>query len=292
MSDPYTVLGVPQHADYDTMKKAHHGLCMEFYTNTRNPDLCAAAHEKFKRVQDAWKILSNDSTRAELDRRIRRAENMESDPKASDVRPALQNGPAYNTRSASNATSSYNAGPASHPSADQGGAPETWETAKKVYDKARSKLSIGVERLKEANDLVPTDHPGHPDIHSVKPTADRAKEISEAYHKASKLSTEACIEFRLAKSGFEEALKLSEDAKEAMLSVPILATQLGEYKEMIIALNNHHTEAKNYVETSNNESRKFHFFAMAWFTEAHILEKGDQEGSRGLDPVFDVFRLG
>ncbi|KAF2492560.1 hypothetical protein BU16DRAFT_563873 [Lophium mytilinum] len=277
MSDPYSILGVAQDADYDTIKKAHHGLCMEFYSNARNPALRVVAHDKFKRVQEAWKVVSNTYTRAELDQSLRPPEKMDAASKTEHP---------YNLRSVAKATLSFNAGLAPNvqtaqtigpaPSAAQK-APENWEIAKKAREEACTKLHTGIKQYEEATDLIPTDYPGHPDIHRSKPSAERAKAVSQAYSKASKLATAAYTDIRLAKSGLGGALELLEQAKDGMLSGLISASHLNECKEMIIHLRIHDTEATEYMAMSNADSRKFHVLAMAWLAEADVLENGGRD---------------
>ncbi|MFZ5756866.1 MAG: molecular chaperone DnaJ [Pseudomonadota bacterium] len=64
--DLYEVLGVAKDASADDIKKAYRKLAMKYHPD-RNPD-DKAAEEKFKEVQAAYEILSDDQKRAAWDR--------------------------------------------------------------------------------------------------------------------------------------------------------------------------------------------------------------------------------
>ena len=63
--DPYEVLGVPRTATADQIREAHRKLAKKFH-----PDLnkTAEAAAKFKEVQEAYDLLSDDAKRAQYDR--------------------------------------------------------------------------------------------------------------------------------------------------------------------------------------------------------------------------------
>ena len=64
--DLYTTLGVSKNASKDEIKKAHRKLALKYHPD-KNPD-DDAAREKFKRVQEAFDVLSDDEKRAAYDR--------------------------------------------------------------------------------------------------------------------------------------------------------------------------------------------------------------------------------
>ena len=64
--DLYQTLGVDRSASTDDIKKAHRKLAVKLHPD-RNPD-DKAAQEKFKRVQEAYDVLSDDEKRAAYDR--------------------------------------------------------------------------------------------------------------------------------------------------------------------------------------------------------------------------------
>ena len=63
--DYYDVLGVPRTADAAALKRAYRKLAMEFHPDRNaSPD----AAEKFKEINRAYEVLSDDQTRARYDR--------------------------------------------------------------------------------------------------------------------------------------------------------------------------------------------------------------------------------
>ena len=64
--DLYQTLGVGRDASKDEIKKAHRTLALKFHPD-KNPD-DKAAQEKFKRIQEAYDVLSDDDKRAAYDR--------------------------------------------------------------------------------------------------------------------------------------------------------------------------------------------------------------------------------
>lgn len=63
--DLYQTLGVQKNATKDDIKKAHRRLALKFHPD-KNPD-DKVARDKFKRVQEAYDVLSNDEKRAAYD---------------------------------------------------------------------------------------------------------------------------------------------------------------------------------------------------------------------------------
>lgn len=64
--DYYEILGVPRSASNDDVKKAYRKLAMQYHPD-RNPN-SKAAEEKFKEINEAYEVLSNDEKRARYDR--------------------------------------------------------------------------------------------------------------------------------------------------------------------------------------------------------------------------------
>jgi molecular chaperone DnaJ len=63
MKDYYNILGIPRNATKDDIKKAYRKLAHQYH-----PDKKGGDEKKFKEVNEAYQILSNDSKRAQYDR--------------------------------------------------------------------------------------------------------------------------------------------------------------------------------------------------------------------------------
>ena len=63
--DYYKVLGVERTADASEIKKAYRRLAMKYHPD-RNPD-DAQAEERFKKVSEAYAVLSDDNKRKQYD---------------------------------------------------------------------------------------------------------------------------------------------------------------------------------------------------------------------------------
>jgi molecular chaperone DnaJ len=62
MSDYYDILGVPRNANKEEIKKAYHTLAHKYH-----PDKTKGDDKKFKEINEAYQILSDDKKRAEYD---------------------------------------------------------------------------------------------------------------------------------------------------------------------------------------------------------------------------------
>lgn len=63
MRDYYEILGIPKNAKKEEIKKAYHKLAHKYH-----PDKSGGDVEKFKEINEAYQILTNDKKRAEYDR--------------------------------------------------------------------------------------------------------------------------------------------------------------------------------------------------------------------------------
>ncbi|KAF2807345.1 uncharacterized protein BDZ99DRAFT_522961 [Mytilinidion resinicola] len=201
------------------------------------------AYEKFKWVQEACKIISNTTTRAELDRKMRKVDKLDSSSLGVPIAKARARcDTGFAVKEGSILTRSANI----------------------VYAKAQRELQLGAQSSNDANDCIPADYPRHPDVHQSSTPAARATEISEACPKASILSTEAFANFLLAHNSFEQAIELLGEAKEHTMST--IKTALEQQNQ-----------AKSFASTANADARKCRVLAMAWYTEAKGFARGETD---------------
>lgn len=66
MEDYYEILGVPENADEETIKKAFRELAKKYH-----PDKPGGDAEKFKKIVEAYRVLSDKKLRADYDQRRR-----------------------------------------------------------------------------------------------------------------------------------------------------------------------------------------------------------------------------
>ena len=66
MSDYYEALGLPRNASDADIKKAYRKLAVKWHPD-KNPDQKELAEENFKKVSEAYEVLSNKEKRATYD---------------------------------------------------------------------------------------------------------------------------------------------------------------------------------------------------------------------------------
>ena len=64
--DYYHILGVPQNASDEQIKKAYRKLAMQYHPD-RNPDKEKWANEKFKEINEAYAVLGDPQKRKQYD---------------------------------------------------------------------------------------------------------------------------------------------------------------------------------------------------------------------------------
>lgn len=81
--DYYEVLGVPRDADADAIKKAYRKLALKWHPDRHAGESQAKAEEQFKRVSEAYEVLSDSEKRQKYDRfgqNWRHGQEFEPDP--------------------------------------------------------------------------------------------------------------------------------------------------------------------------------------------------------------------
>ena len=66
--DLYKILGLPRGASQDDIRKAHRKLVRKYHPDANPQD--PRAEERFKQVQQAYEVLSNEKKRQEYDKRF------------------------------------------------------------------------------------------------------------------------------------------------------------------------------------------------------------------------------
>jgi curved DNA-binding protein CbpA len=67
--DPYKLLGLPREATQDDIRKTHRKLVRKYHPDANPQD--PRAEERFKEVQQAYEVLSDEKKRREYDERLR-----------------------------------------------------------------------------------------------------------------------------------------------------------------------------------------------------------------------------
>ena len=80
--DLYKLLGLPRGASREDVRRAHRRLVREYHPDA-NPGADPGAEERFKEVQHAYEVLSDDRKRREYDERLRAS----SSPGENSTRP-------------------------------------------------------------------------------------------------------------------------------------------------------------------------------------------------------------
>ncbi len=93
--DPYATLGIPAGASRDEAARAHRRLAKTFHPDV-NPG--AAAAERMRRINDAWRIVSNPARRAQYDAQ-RRPTTWPGTPYMAGAGTAPWHGSTYGPRS-------------------------------------------------------------------------------------------------------------------------------------------------------------------------------------------------
>ena len=65
--DFYEVLGVPKNASDEDIKKAYRKLAMKYHPDRNQGDAAKEAETKFKKVKEAYEMLSDSGKRAAYD---------------------------------------------------------------------------------------------------------------------------------------------------------------------------------------------------------------------------------
>lgn len=87
-NDYYKILGVSRDADESTIKKAFRKLAKQYHPDTNNGN--AEAEKKFREINEAYSVLSDEKKRKEYDENKQREQNSSSNSESQDVRKKAQ----------------------------------------------------------------------------------------------------------------------------------------------------------------------------------------------------------
>jgi DnaJ-class molecular chaperone len=94
--DLYQLLGLPREASEDDIQRAHRKLVHEYHPDTNPED--PRAEERFKEIQQAYEVLSDDNKRREYDKTLHTSSTETSDrPDAKGVGAKTRGGVAHGT---------------------------------------------------------------------------------------------------------------------------------------------------------------------------------------------------
>jgi curved DNA-binding protein CbpA len=74
--DLYRLLGLPREASEDDIQRAHRKLVREYHPDTNPKD--PRAEERFKEIQQAYEVLSNEQKRREYDKTLHPTSSIET----------------------------------------------------------------------------------------------------------------------------------------------------------------------------------------------------------------------
>ncbi|KAF2492561.1 hypothetical protein BU16DRAFT_563874 [Lophium mytilinum] len=157
---------------------------------------------------------------------------------------------------------------------------QTMQKAATTYATASHLNNLAFQHLHNADALLPTDYPDHPDLLEPNelPTPTRALEISEAYRIASRFATNASGRFRMAKERFEAANMLFEEAR-GMIVAAVAGVELEEVEGVVEGMRMRGEPAGDHAGTTNERAREWHVLGVAWYAEAVV--RGAEERGGG-----------
>ena len=80
MENYYQILGVDKKADFAEIKRAYRKLVLKYHPDRNSAEEKAAAEEKFKRIAQAYEVLSDENKKEEYDRQFFRQKNGKQKP--------------------------------------------------------------------------------------------------------------------------------------------------------------------------------------------------------------------
>ena len=66
MEDHYDTLGIQKYADSQKVRKAYRECCKKYH-----PDVCEKGENSFKKIQNAYEVLSDEDKKQEYDRKLK-----------------------------------------------------------------------------------------------------------------------------------------------------------------------------------------------------------------------------
>src|ERR671917_2948306 len=94
--DPYKALGISREASQDDIRRAHCKLVREYHPDANPED--PRAEERFKEVQQAYEVLSDDNKRREYDKTLHASSTeVSGSPDPSGGGTKTRGGPAQRT---------------------------------------------------------------------------------------------------------------------------------------------------------------------------------------------------